>query len=146
MKRRFTFAAIVIAAAASALAALPMQAFADRGGGRYGGHYGGHYRYPGWGHGYYPGFRVYIGPAYPFYPYAYWGPYYYPPYYYPPAVVTAPASPPVYIEKGGNAAQAPDQPQAYWYYCAASNAYYPYVKECPGGWQRQTPMPPPDTR
>jgi len=50
------------------------------------------------------------GPIYPW-----WGPpYYYPPYYpYPPAVVTAPVTPPTYIEK--DEAQAPAQPPAYWY-------------------------------
>ena len=80
-------------------------------------------------------FGVVIGG--PFYP---WG--YYPPYYpyYPPAVVTVPA--PTYIEQGE--AQAPaQQPQGSWYYCAASKTYYPYVKECPAGWQRVTPQPAP---
>jgi hypothetical protein len=84
-------------------------------------------------------FGVVIGG--PFYPW--WSPpYYYPPYYpYPPAEVTVPATPPTYIEKGE--AQAPAQPPAYWYYCAASKTYYPYVKECPQGWQRVTPQPVP---
>ncbi|MGC2518022.1 MAG: hypothetical protein WA373_02800, partial [Burkholderiales bacterium] len=67
-------------------------------------------------------------------------PWYYPRYYayYPPAVVTVPAAPPTYIERGspqGTAAQG-QQSQGYWYYCAESKTYYPYVKECPGGWQR----------
>jgi hypothetical protein len=50
----------------------------------------------------------------------------------------------VYIEQGGGqAAPAPQQTQAnYWYYCAESQAYYPYVKECPGGWQQVEPQPP----
>ena len=68
---------------------------------------------------------------------------YYPPYYpyYPYApVVTAPAAPPTYIEQGEAQAQ---QPQGFWYYCAASKTYYPYVKECPAGWQRVTPQPAP---
>jgi hypothetical protein len=71
------------------------------------------------------------------------GPYWYPPYYpyyYPPAVVTVPSSPPVYVEQGAAAPAAPVQ-QNYWYYCAESKSYYPYVKECPGGWQRVTPQP-----
>ncbi len=34
-------------------------------------------------------------------------------------------------------------PQGTWYYCAESKTYYPYVKECPGGWQRVTPQPAP---
>ena len=80
----------------------------------------------------------------PYYP----GPYYaYPPYYanpyydYPPRVVVVPSSPPTYIERGQEAgAEAPSN--AYWYYCAESKAYYPYVKHCPGGWQRVAPQPP----
>jgi len=34
------------------------------------------------------------------------------------------------------------QPQATWYYCADSQAYYPYVRQCPGGWQRVPATPP----
>jgi len=59
-----------------------------------------------------------------------------PSYYYPP-VVAAPSSPPVYVERGDDlAAQSPSND---WYYCAESEGYYPYVKECPGGWQRVPP-------
>jgi hypothetical protein len=67
---------------------------------------------------------------------AYTWPYYYPPYYYP----SAPSYPPTYIEEG-----VPQQQPApaYWYYCPDANAYYPYVKECPGGWQQVAPQPPP---
>ena len=34
-------------------------------------------------------------------------------------------------------------PAQYWYYCAASRNYYPYVASCPGGWQQvpATPVP-----
>jgi hypothetical protein len=64
---------------------------------------------------------VYIGaPLY--------APFYYPAptyYYYSPA--------PTYIE------QAPTP--AYWYFCPELNAYYPYVPECPGGWQPVPPQP-----
>jgi hypothetical protein len=72
-----------------------------------------------------------------------WG-YYYPPpyYYYPPyypQTVVVPAQPQVYIEQGGQSAAPPAQ--GYWYYCADSRAYYPYVKDCPGGWQRVAPQP-----
>jgi hypothetical protein len=79
-------------------------------------------------------FGVFIGA--PFYPW------YYPPYYYyPPTVVTVPATPPTYVERGGSQV-APGQQQSYWYYCTESKTYYPYVKECPGGWQRVVPQPP----
>jgi hypothetical protein len=69
-----------------------------------------------------------------------WGPAYYAaPYYYPP-VVAEPAAPPTYVEQG--AVQAASwQAQGYWYYCADAKAYYPYVKQCPGGWQRVAPQP-----
>ncbi len=88
-------------------------------------------------------FGVYVG--------APWSPWYYPPpYYYPPRVVVVPASPPpVYVEQYtapvmAAPAPAPVQPeQNYWYYCQASKAYYPYVKECPTGWQRVLPQPQP---
>lgn len=69
--------------------------------------------------------------------------YYYPPYYYPPvpyANVAVP--PPTYIIQNP-APVVTSQPQGYWYYCTDSKAYYPYVKECPSGWQRVTPQPPP---
>jgi hypothetical protein len=79
----------------------------------------------------------------PYYPY-YYSPYYRP-YYYPPVVVV-PATPPVYIEQAQPqpAPQAaPQQPPAgWWYYCAEGQGYYPYVKQCPGGWQQVAPQPP----
>lgn len=56
----------------------------------------------------------------------------YAPLFYPaPSFTYLP--PPVYIE------QAPTT--AYWYFCPESNAYYPYVRECPGGWQPVLPQP-----
>lgn len=30
----------------------------------------------------------------------------------------------------------------YWYWCAAANAYYPYVSSCPSGWQAVPATPP----
>lgn len=83
-------------------------------------------------------FGVVVGA--PFYPW-----WYYPPGYgygyYPPAVITVPATPPTYIEQGSPQPVPAQQPQGYWYYCADSKTYYPYVKECPGGWQRVAPQP-----
>ena len=86
--------------------------------------------------GLYFGGPAYWGPSYYYPPY----PYYYPPTYYPPTVVV-PQSPPVYIERGGQAEQAPAD-QGWWYFCRESNAYYPYVKHCPGGWEKVRPQPP----
>jgi hypothetical protein len=82
-------------------------------------------------------FGVTIGvPFYPWYaydPYPYYG---YPPYYpayYPPAVVAEPSPPPT--------ASVPPAP-SYWYYCAESKAYYPYVQSCPSPWQPVPAEPP----
>ena len=96
-------------------------------------------------HGGHVRFGFYFGA--PFYaPWHYPAPYYYYPPYYPPAVVTVPSSPPVYIEQGPGAQAAPApaaQSESYWYYCTDLKAYYPYVKECPAGWMRVVPQPPP---
>lgn len=67
-----------------------------------------------------------------------------PPYYYyptPPVVVVRP-EPQVYIERA--APQSAPRTEAVWYYCSASRSYYPYVKECPGGWEHVVPTPPPN--
>jgi hypothetical protein len=57
---------------------------------------------------------------------------------------TLPASPAVYLEQPVDAPGGPPPPDTnYWYYCADSQAYYPYVSECPSGWQRVAPQPPP---
>ena len=77
-------------------------------------------------------------------PVAGWGyPYYYPPYYpyYPPAQVVVPAQPQNYVEQAPQAAPAQPAQQGYWYYCPDSRAYYPYVRDCPAGWQRVSPQP-----
>ena len=129
------------------------------GGGRSGGgHFGG---------GHFGGSRVGVGvfigaPFFGYYPpaYNYYPPTYYDPgYYYPPSAAV-PYSPPAYIEQGnappapapysppaygeqGNAPPAPAPSQAnWWYYCAGTQSYYPYVRQCPGGWQRVSPQPP----
>ena len=60
--------------------------------------------------------------------------FYPPPVYYdaPPAVE--------YVEPPpANSTQQP----GYWYYCPDSNQYYPYVQQCPGGWQPVAPQQPP---
>jgi hypothetical protein len=84
--------------------------------------------------------HVFVGfnfgfPAY--YPAPY---YYYPPAYYPAPVVVQ-QQPQVYVEQPAAPAAAPAQSENYWYYCAGSRTYYPYVKDCPGGWQRVSPTP-----
>lgn len=82
-----------------------------------------------------PSVGWYYPPPYPAYPY----------YYGYPAVVAVPDAP-TYIEQGPASpepAQPPSQaPSDYWYYCSNPNGYYPYIKQCPGGWQRVEPRPP----
>lgn len=104
--------------------------------------------YGGYGHGGSVRFGISLGV--PLYGPGYYGAHYYgyPAYAYPapvygyPPVVMSPALPPVYVERGAvQAAPAPSQAQGDWYFCAASNAYYPYVAECPAGWQRVPAQP-----
>ena len=73
----------------------------------------------------------YYYPPYPLYPYPYahpYGPYVYP---YPPAAAAPPSG---YVD------QAPPAPSVY-YYCPAARGYYPYVRECPGGWEHVPAQP-----
>lgn len=73
-----------------------------------------------------------------------WGADYYDGYPYPYAYrryVTAPAESVVYVERG-DAATPPGREVGYWYHCTAPEGYYPYVKECTGGWRQITPQPP----
>jgi len=90
--------------------------------------------------GYYPSPYYYPRSYYAPYYYPYYYPYYDSPYYYPPSVLTVPTEPPVYIERGVGAESAP-QTSASWYYCADPQGYYPYVEQCPGGWQAVPPRP-----
>jgi hypothetical protein len=109
-----------------------------------GGFHGGHFH----GGNFHGGARVGVFVGVPLFgPWYGWGPYYYPPYYYPPSPYYYPSaggvgysSPPVYVEQGQGQGSGQSQ---YWYYCNSPQGYYPYVKECPGGWQRVAPQPPP---
>ena len=47
----------------------------------------------------------------------------------------APAPPPPAAPAGASA--------GVWYFCPSANAYYPYVSQCPGGWQTVPASPPP---
>ena len=65
----------------------------------------------------------------------------YPPsYWYNPPVVVQ-SAPSVYIERDA-APAAPEDEAYYWYHCGRPEGYYPYIKECPGGWQKVVPTPP----
>ncbi|HUN69610.1 MAG TPA: hypothetical protein VMU46_12475 [Burkholderiales bacterium] len=128
---KILFATLLVLA--GALAAQPASAGPYYRGGYYG---GGHW------HG---SVGLYFGfPAFG-YGYPYYAPYYYPPYgaaYYPSPVVVQQQAP-VYVEQSPQPAPAaqPSAPAGYWYYCTESRGYYPYVKECPAGWQRVAPQP-----
>jgi hypothetical protein len=99
----------------------------------YGGYYGPRYYGP----------RYYGPPAY--YPYAAY-PAYYPPVVYPaaPVIVSPPvvAQSQVYVEQAQQGSIQPQENSPYWYYCAESKTYYPYVKSCASGWQQVTPQAP----
>jgi hypothetical protein len=103
-----------------------------------GGWQGGNWHGGGWRGGWW-GPTVVIGAGpwwYPYYGYGY--PYAYP--YansaYPPPVIVDNA-PQTYIEQD---AQTPQQD---WYYCQNPQGYYPYISECPSGWQPVAPQPTP---
>ena len=82
-----------------------------------------------------------FGFGYPGFGYPYWGgpwgPWGYPYYYPAPVVVQQPVT---YIEQNPQAAPASAN-AGWWYYCDQSRGYYPYVRECPTGWQRVPPTP-----
>ena len=122
--KRSTIRAALLAAIAIASLTAGSQSWAHRA--RV--HFGVTLGYPGW---YYPGPYVYP-PAYPWY-----DPYY---YHYPaPAYAAGPTT---YIEQSAQPAPAPAPQAHWWYYCEGAKAYYPYVRECAGGWQRVSPTPP----
>jgi hypothetical protein len=114
---------------------------------------------PGW-HGHHHSrfsFGLSLGAPW-YYPGPYYAPYYYAPYpayapypYYgaPPAAADAPAyiergdsGAPAYVEREEGAPPARRRSEGSWYFCPESNAYYPYVRQCAGGWQRVAPRPP----
>ena len=137
MKHYLKLVSVLFLLVFGAVASAP--ALAQHGGRGYGGHgWGGGPRFgisigvPLFWPGYYPGYY----PAYPAYAYPA------PAYAYPGSAVAPSAG---YVEQGYAQvapAPAPAQPQGDWYYCASSNAYYPYARECPGGWQRVPSTPP----
>jgi hypothetical protein len=137
---------MALALAAMLLGVMATQtAWAQRG--RHGGHGGGHHHgghhHGGHSHvsvgvgfgfgGYWPG---YWGPGWGW-P-GYWGAPYYP-YYSAPVVTSGPTT---YIERADEAREpASTARRDWWYLCPETKTYYPYVKECPGGWQKVEPQP-----
>jgi hypothetical protein len=81
-------------------------------------------------HGHYP-HRGFVGGGVGFgYPWGWWYP---PPYYY---YYPVPFESVTYIEQADTAAP---EAERWWYYCESSTSYYPYVRECPAGWERVPP-------
>ncbi|MCX7089548.1 MAG: hypothetical protein NTV00_16035 [Methylococcales bacterium] len=100
--------------------------FGGHGGGGFGGYRGGGISLGyGFGYGPYGGYGGYGG-GYGGYGYAY------------PPVIAVPATPPVYIQRN----VAPPPEPNYWYYCRNAGGYYPYIRDCPGGWEKVAPQPP----
>jgi hypothetical protein len=62
---------------------------------------------------------------------------YFPPLLYLSPAVVVPYAAVDYIEKGPDRAA----PESYWYYCPEGQRYYPYIEQCPGGWQLVVPGP-----
>jgi hypothetical protein len=91
------------------------------------------------GHGHH-GSRLSLGFHFGF-PIGFYQPWYYSPppaYYYPAApVYVQPPAPPQYVERSDVVPEGPGT----WYFCRESNTYYPYVKQCPGGWTRVPAQP-----
>ncbi len=92
-----------------------------------------HHVFAGHRHRHFFGPRVLlgVGVAAPF-----WYPYPYPVYSQPVVVESSPST---YVQQEA-------QPDQYWYYCQSSQAYYPYVKECPGGWLQVVPQTSPPSQ
>ncbi len=99
-------------------------AFADGGRGGGGGNWGGYGHGGGWGGGWI--FPALIGGAIVY------------DLSQPPTVIQPQT---IYIQPTPAYAPMPAT-QQYWYFCAAANAYYPYVASCPGGWQAVPASPP----
>jgi hypothetical protein len=140
MKRYFKAVLVLLLLVCGTL--VSSSAMAQRSGHAGGYVHGGGYGH-GWGWGGGPRWGISIG--LPLYWPGYYGGYYpYPAYGYPgpayayPGPAVAPSA--GYIEQG--APQAAPQSQGDWYYCADSKSYYPYVRECSGGWQRVPSIPP----
>jgi hypothetical protein len=141
----------LLLAAVTALAGMSAAAPAAAHGRYYGGGYG-YWRGPSvslyYGGPLWWGAPAYYGPGYGYVPPAY--------VYGPPAVVTSTAGV-TYIERDQNTVStqqaappppapagqvAPPPASQWWYLCASPRGAYPYVRECPGGWERVPAVPP----
>lgn len=78
-------------------------------------------------------------PLPPYTPAPYYAPY---PYYMPPPVVAVPPPPSSYVQQApANVYSTRPPGQPLYYYCAGAKGYYPYVRDCPGGWEAVPAVP-----
>lgn len=83
-------------------------------------------------------FGIGIGVPLPYAPAPYYAPY--PHYTSPPVVVVPPPS--SYVQQApANVYSTRPPGQPLYYYCAGAKGYYPYVRDCPGGWEAVPAVP-----
>lgn len=84
---------------------------------------------------------VYYEPRVTYVPYApataYVQPYYVEPAYASPPLASLP--PP---HNGAQISTLTMPGSQWWYFCKTPEGYYPYVRECPSGWEKVSPTPP----
>jgi len=97
----------------------------------------GHFNAPR--HHHYGGTGFFIESPYSQPNFYYWPYYTYQPYYSSPTIIT-PSSPPTYIDQGTVLNPQSLEPNR-WDYCPDPAGYYPYVQDCPGGWEKIEPQP-----
>jgi len=140
MKRYSKVAAVLTLLVFAAASGPAMAQHGGHGGWGHGGghwHDGGHWHGGGWGYGLGLGLALSLPLLFSdaYVPYAYPAP----AYVYPAPAPAYTYEAPAYSYPAPAQAQAPQQD---WYFCPGSNGYYPYVRECPGGWQRVPSVPP----
>lgn len=146
MKISRTLTGLVVVVAGIVFCGAAIAAHGGHGGGGHsgGGHggngsgHGGPHGLPHGGYGYALGGAFVGGPWF-------WGLYdtwpFYDDYYFAPDAMV-PNITPAYIEQRAPGA-SPQPADAFWYYCDNPAGYYPYVQNCPAGWQRVRPQAPP---
>jgi len=104
---------------------------------------GGHWGWGGFGWGFGIAAAALTFPFWAARPYynPYYGHAYYPSYGYAPNYGYAgygygPSAPAQYVERAQLEQRAVPQQSPSYFFCQSTNSYYPYARQCPGGWQR----------